>query len=86
MLLSGFMQPLSEDAEAGAFLLIEYPVGCWYCEMPEPTGIVLVELPDGKTCNFTRDQVRVTGKLVLNATDPENFLYTLRQAKVVEGP
>jgi hypothetical protein len=86
VLLSGFMQPLSEDAEAGAFLLIEYPVGCWYCEMPEPTGIVLVELPDGKTCNFTRDQVRVTGKLVLNATDPENFLYTLRQAKVVEGP
>jgi hypothetical protein len=85
VLLSGYMQPLSEDAEAGAFLLIEYPVGCWYCEMPEPTGIVLVELPDGKTSNFTRGQVRVTGKLVLNATDPENFLYIIRQAKVVEG-
>ena len=47
--LTGFMQPLGEELEVGAFMLIEYPVGCWYCEMPEMTGIVLVELPAGKT-------------------------------------
>src|SRR5262249_28091026 len=44
--LSGFMQPLGEDAEGSSFMLIEYPVGCWYCEMPEMTGIILVELAD----------------------------------------
>jgi hypothetical protein len=83
--LNGFMQPLGDDPDAAAFLLIEYPVGCWYCEMPDVTAMVLVELPAGKTRHFTRGAIRVTGKLVLNATDPENFLYVLRDARVTEG-
>jgi hypothetical protein len=83
--LSGFMQPLNNEQDLESFLLIEYPVGCWYCEAPGVTGIVLVELPAGKSRNFTRGQVRVTGKLTLNATDPESFLYVLRNAKVAEA-
>ena len=43
--LIGYMQPLSDDLEVASFMLIEYPVGCWYCETPAMTGIVLVELP-----------------------------------------
>jgi tetratricopeptide (TPR) repeat protein len=82
--LTGFMQPLTEEQESGACLLIEYPVGCWYCEMPEVTGIVLVELAAGKTREVTRGKLRITGKLVLNAKDPENFLYTIKDAKAVE--
>jgi hypothetical protein len=80
--LSGYVQPLGDDADLTAFLLIEYPVGCWYCEQPEMTGIVLVELPEGKTHKYTRGQVHVRGKLALNARDPENFLYTIRDAEV----
>jgi hypothetical protein len=83
--LTGYMQPLGDDLECAAFLLIEYPVGCWYCEMPEMTGMVFVELPAGKTRSLTRGMLRVTGKLVLNGDDPENFLYSLRQAKVEEA-
>jgi hypothetical protein len=79
------MQPLGEELEVNAFMLIEYPVGCWYCEMPEMTAIVLVELPASKTFNYTRGQVRVTGRLKLNDSDPENFLFILRQAKVTEA-
>jgi hypothetical protein len=82
--LTGYMQPLREELDLGAFLLIEYPVGCWYCEMPPLSGIVYVELPKGRTTPFTRGPVRVTGRLSLNATDPEEFLYTIRQAKVAE--
>jgi len=82
VLLSGFMQPLGEDSDQGAFLLIEYPIGCWYCEQPDMTAIVLVELPEGKTHHFTRGQIHVRGKLVLNASDPENFLYTIRDATI----
>ncbi len=80
--LNGYMQPLGEDAELSEFMLIEYPVGCWYCEQPELTAIVLVELPEGKTHHFTRGRVHVRGKLILNARDPENFLYTIRDAKI----
>jgi hypothetical protein len=80
--LSGFIQPLSEDAEANGFMFIEYPVGCWYCEMPETTGIVYVELPEGKSVRLQRGLVRVTGRLRLNASDPEDFLYAVRNARV----
>ncbi|MFO0841608.1 MAG: hypothetical protein U0797_04295 [Gemmataceae bacterium] len=80
--LRGHMQPLGDNTDLGAFLLIEHPVGCWFCEMPELVNIVLVELPEGRAGRFTRDRLRVTGKLVLNATDPENFLYTVRDAKI----
>jgi hypothetical protein len=83
--LTGYMQPLGDDPDVASFMLIEFPVGCWYCEMPEITAIVLVELPAGKTKMYTRSPVKVTGKLTLNATDPENFLYTIGQAKVAEA-
>lgn len=82
--LRGYMQPLGENTDLGAFMMIEHPIGCWFCEMPELTHIVLVELPEGKSGRFTRERVRVQGKLLLNATDPENFLYTIRDAKVQE--
>ena len=82
--LTGYMQPLGEQDEGSAFLLIEYPVGCWYCEMPEATGIVLVELADGKTREATRSKLHITGRLTLNSTDPEDFLYTIKDAMAVE--
>jgi hypothetical protein len=83
--LTGYMQPLGDDLEVAAFLLIEYPVGCWYCEMPGIANIVLVEQPPAKTHHLTRGAVRVTGRLSLNRSDPENFLYTVRDAKVIDA-
>ena len=83
--LTGHMQPLGDDVDLTSFLLIEYPVGCWYCEVPEMTGIVLAELSAGKTAPYTRGLVKVTGQLMLNATDPENLLYIIQKAKVTEA-
>lgn len=80
--LNGYIQPLGQELEMGAFLLIENPVGCWYCEMPEITGIVLVELPDSKTATYTRGPIEIVGKLKLNSNDPENFLYSISNARV----
>jgi hypothetical protein len=82
--LTGYMQPLTEDIDLAVFMFIEYPVGCWYCEMPDVTQIAFVELPANTLTRYTRTQVRVTGRLVLNATDPEEFLYTIRDAKVTD--
>jgi hypothetical protein len=82
--LTGFMQPLGDDLDASTFLLIQFPVGCWYCEMPEINGIVLVELPADKTFHLTRGQLTVEGRLSLNASDPENFLFTIGKAKVAK--
>ncbi len=83
--LHGYMQPLGEDAEVNTFLIVEYPIGCWFCERPELTAIVVVELPKDATRTYTHAQLRVTGTLVLNSSDPETYLYRLRDAKTVEG-
>jgi hypothetical protein len=82
--LSGFMQPIGDQFEVTAFMLIEYPVGCWFCESPPPTGLILVELPAGKSRTIKRGVVKVEGKLKLNATDPEDFLFSLKNATVGE--
>jgi hypothetical protein len=81
--LTGYLQPVGDDLDAAAFLLIENPVGCWFCEVPEPSGVVLVELPAGKTATLTKSQVKVTGRLTLNGTDPETFLFTVRDAAIM---
>lgn len=80
--LTGYMQPVSMDPEVGGFMLIEYPVGCWFCETPEPGGILYVEVGGGKSVAVKRGRVKVEGVLKLNASDPEDFLYTLTGATV----
>jgi hypothetical protein len=79
--MTGFMYPLRDDPEFGAFLFIEAPVGCWYCEMPENTGIVYVELPRGETVRYQRGLIRVVGRLHLNSSDPEDFFFTVKDAR-----
>ena len=80
--LNGFMQPFSDELDVTSFMFLEYPVGCWYCEMPEITSIILIETPKGETATYTRGLVRVSGELTLNSTDPEEFFYIIRNAQV----
>ena len=81
--LPGFMTPLgTAEAEVGAFLLTEAAVGCWFCEVPGPTQVVRVELPDGATTPVLRGAVRVTGVLRLNRTDPEGLPVRIEGAAV----
>ena len=81
--ITGFMYPLATDAlDVNSFMLVEYPIGCWFCETPDPTGIILVVLPDGMTTAIKKGIVKVEGVLKLNHTDPEQFLHTLRNARV----
>ena len=80
--LTGFVQPPGVEAEFGRFFLLEFPVGCWFCETPEPTGLVSVELAAGTKARTKKGLVRVTGTFVLNRDDPEEFLFRIRDAKV----
>ncbi|MBY0232709.1 MAG: hypothetical protein K2W96_25800, partial [Gemmataceae bacterium] len=80
--VEGYMQAIGDGTDLGAFLVVENPVGCWWCEMPGMELMVLVEMPEGKSGPRTRERVKVTGTLSLNATDPENFLYIVKDAKV----
>ena len=70
------------EATVGAFLLTEAAVGCWFCEVPGPTQVVRVELPDGVSVAAPRGAVRVTGVLRLNRTDPEGLPVRVEEARV----
>jgi len=70
------------DVTASGFMLLEYPVGCWFCETPEPAGIVYVDVAGGKAVPVRRGRVKVEGTLKLNTSDPEDFLYTVTGAAV----
>lgn len=83
--LMGFMQPLRDELAITGFLLLEYPIGCWFCESPEATGLVTIELRTGKTVDFRKSLVKVTGKLTLNRTDPEGYLFSISDARVGEA-
>jgi hypothetical protein len=80
----GFMQPLGDAKEFGGFLLLEYPVGCWFCETPEPTGLISVELAPGQRTAAKRGLLKITGTLLLNRDNPEDFLFRIKDAKLGE--
>ncbi len=83
--LTGFMQSTKEELTVSSFLLLEYPVGCWFCETPDPTGLLNVELKPGKQMETRRGLVKVTGTLELNRTNPESYLFRLKDARVGEA-
>jgi hypothetical protein len=80
--LTGFMQSTKDDPAVASFLLLEYPVGCWFCETPDPTGLIFVGIKDGKLVDARRGLMKVTGTLVLNRDNHESYLFTLKDAKV----
>ncbi|HMO35821.1 MAG TPA: tetratricopeptide repeat protein, partial [Gemmatales bacterium] len=82
VVLMGFLHPLTDDLDCTSFLLVENPIGCWYCTAPDLTGMVFVSMKENTTTRFTRDVIQVTGKLKLNRHDPEEFLFNINQASV----
>ncbi len=79
---TGFLRPTRNGDGLGEFLITEMPIGCWFCESPGATQVIWVELTDGKTIDFTRAPIQVTGKLELNRTDAESHLYRVTGAMV----
>ena len=71
--LTGFMQPLRDELELTSFLLVEYPVGCWFCESPEVTGMINVEMKTGRKGELKKGLIRVEGKLEY---DPAKMKFT----------
>ncbi len=80
--LTGFLHPLTDDLDCTSFLLVEYPIGCWYCTAPDLTGIVFITMKPGSTARFTRDVITVVGNWKLNGSDPEEFLFSIVDASV----
>ena len=79
----GYGQFLGDEPGEAPFLLVEQPFGCWWCERPDLSGQVLVDLAEGEVLVPTRRQLTLEGVLELNATDPERYPIQIRDAKVL---
>ena len=78
----GYGQFLGDEPGEAPFLLVEQPFGCWWCERPDLSGQVLVDLAEGEVLVPTRRQLTLEGLLELNATDPERHPIQIRDAKI----
>jgi tetratricopeptide (TPR) repeat protein len=79
----GYGQFLGDEPGEAPFLLVEQPFGCWWCERPDLSGQVLVDLAEGEVLVPTRRQLTLEGLLDLNATDPERHPIQIRDAKIL---
>ena len=84
--ITGYPAPAGDGADGVSFLLTEYPIGCWFCESPDASSIVRVELtPGSDATTIPRGSIKLTGTLKLNRNDPERFLYTIENAKLASA-
>lgn len=81
--MAGYGHFLGDEPGEAPFLLVEQPFGCWWCERPDLSGQVLVELAEGEALAPTRRQLTLEGVLELNGTDPERHPIQIRGARVL---
>jgi hypothetical protein len=79
--LVGYMTPLDDYGLVDVFLLVPHPVGCFFCQSPPPSGIVLVETGERRV-RLQVDPVEVTGRFHLNRDDPNDFLYRCEAGRI----
>jgi len=79
--LTGFMVLNGQDSQA-EFLLVENAIGCWFCEQPSPTQLLVVRMKEGTTADSARRMQSITGTLKLNRDDPEAYLFTITDATI----
>jgi tetratricopeptide (TPR) repeat protein len=81
--LHGYAAKSGDDESGVMFLMTEYPIGCWFCESPEPTSIIRVELANPvEHSKIAKGALIVSGRLKINRTDPEQFLLRITDAKL----
>lgn len=81
--IQGYMYPLEEAPKHIFFMLSYYPVNmCFFCGGAGPESVIEANMK--KALKHTNRQIKLTGKLKLNATDRERLFYILLDAEVVE--
>jgi hypothetical protein len=80
--LIGFLRSDRPENQLRSFQLVEYPIGCWFCDIPDASGIIDVSLREDATVERSRTAITIIGTLKLNRDDPEDFLFRIAEARV----
>lgn len=83
--VSGFFIPLTGKTEQAHFMLSRFPESmCFFCGAAGPESAMQVFMADGKKVGYSKDKIKVSGTLRVNALDAANLIYTLENAKLTE--
>ncbi|WP_018476043.1 hypothetical protein [Echinicola pacifica] len=78
----GYIIPFEGMFKPEHIILSSLPLAeCFFCGSGGPETVMEVMLED--PIEYTSKRVKVTGKLKLNAKDPEKLMYILTEAKLV---
>ncbi len=81
IVLEGFIVPFDGLFEPQKIIVSSLPIAsCFFCGGSGPETVAEVYLTDA--VKYTAKAVRVTGKLHLNATDYNQLMYVLKDAKM----
>ena len=79
--LEGFIIPLDQSGEQEYFILSRFPYqSCFFCGAAGPETVA--EIFPKESVRFTDEKIKVTGTLRLNADNPMQLFYTLKECSV----
>ncbi len=83
IILKGFMVPLDELTGKNRFVLSSLPFNiCFFCGGAGPETVI--EVHSKNHIEFTDDPIWIQGKFYANEEDPEQLMYLLHEAELIE--
>ena len=81
--LKGFMVPLDELTGKNRFVLSSLPFNiCFFCGGAGPETVI--EVYSKNQIDFTDDPIIIKGEFYANEEDPEQLMYLLKNAELIE--
>lgn len=79
----GYIIPFEGMFKPEHIILSSLPLAeCFFCGSGGPETVMEVMLKE--PIKYTSKKVKVTGKLMLNAKDPEKLMYILKEANIID--
>lgn len=79
----GYIIPFEGMFKPEHIILSSLPLAeCFFCGSGGPETVMEVMLKE--PVKYTSKKVKVTGKLMLNAKDPEKLMYILKEANIID--
>ena len=76
----GFMVPLDKFRGMSEFILLPFPIECYFCEAPPLNDIVLVQMKEGELADLVKEPVIINGRIQLHEGPGTKFFYIIREA------
>ncbi len=83
--VSGFIIVLDTKTSMNEFLFSRYPQNmCFFCGAAGPETAMQVTLKNERKINYTKDQIKVKGRLKVVKDEPSGLIYFLEDAEVIK--